>query len=49
MSWAALASNQAVSYNNLQDAVNNGVFIAKTTIPVSDQEVTKAKTLLNEK
>lgn len=42
MSWAALASNQAVSYNNLQDAVNNGVFIAKTTIPVSDQEVTKA-------
>jgi hypothetical protein len=42
MSWASLASNQTVSFNNLQNAVNNGVFTAKTAIPVSNEQITKA-------
>lgn len=42
MSWASLASNQAVSFNNLANAVNTGVFTAKTTIPVSEECITKA-------
>lgn len=41
MPWSTLALNQAVSFNNLQDAVNTGVFTAKTTIPVSTECVTK--------
>lgn len=41
MSWAALANNQTVSFNNLQNAVNTGVFTAKTTIPVSAEQITK--------
>lgn len=43
MSWASLANNQTVSYNNLQDAVNNGVFTLKNTIPVSDKQTTKGE------
>jgi hypothetical protein len=35
MSWASLASNQAVSCENLQDAVTNGIFTIKNTIPSS--------------
>jgi len=42
MSWAALANNQCVSFNNLQNAVNTGVFTAKTSIPVSNEQITKA-------
>jgi hypothetical protein len=42
MSWASLASNQTISFNNLQNAVNNGVFTAKTAIPVSNEQITKA-------
>jgi hypothetical protein len=42
MSWAGLATNQTVSFNNLQDAVTTGVFTAKTTIPVSAEQITKA-------
>jgi|LakMenE18May11ns_1017448.scaffolds.fasta_scaffold9942390_3 hypothetical protein len=34
MSWASIANNQCVSLNNLQDAVNNGVFTLKNIIPV---------------
>lgn len=45
MSWAGIASNQCVSWANLQDAVNNNVFIQIGTIPppgkTSNQEVTK--------
>lgn len=49
MSWAALANNQTVSFNNLQNAVNTGVFTAKTTIPVSVEQITKtdANTYVN--
>lgn len=42
MSWAGLANNQTVSFNNLQDAVNNSVFVAKITIPSSNEQITKA-------
>jgi hypothetical protein len=41
MSWAGIAGNQCVSFNNLQDAVTTGVFFAKTTIPVSGEQITK--------
>lgn len=42
MSWASLANNQTVSFNNLQNAVNTYVFVAKTAIPVSTEQITKA-------
>lgn len=42
MSWAGLASNQTVTFNNLQNAVSTGVFIAKTSIPASNECITKA-------
>jgi len=42
MSWASLANNQCISFNNLQDAVNNGIFTAIASIPVSGQQITKA-------
>ncbi len=41
MSWASIANNQTVSFNNLQDAVNNGVFTLKASIPVSNEQITK--------
>lgn len=42
MSFSALADNQCVSYNNLQSGVNQGYFDAKTTIPATNRESTKA-------
>jgi hypothetical protein len=42
MSWAGLANNQTISFNNLQNAVSNGIFVAKTTIPTSSEQITKA-------
>lgn len=42
MSWAGLATNQTVSFNNLQNAVSTGVFTAKTSIPASNEQITKA-------
>lgn len=42
MSWAGIASNQTISFNNLQDAVTTGVFTLKNTIPVSTEQITKA-------
>ena len=49
MSWAGLANNQIVSFNNLQDAVNTGQFTALAAIPVSNEEITKtdASTYVN--
>jgi hypothetical protein len=43
MSWAGIANNQCVSRNNLQDAVNNGVFTLKNTIPAGTRQITKAE------
>jgi hypothetical protein len=42
MSWASIASNQTVSLANLQDAVNNGVFTLKNSIPASQECITKS-------
>jgi hypothetical protein len=42
MSWAGLATNQTVSFNNLQNAVSNNIFVAKTAIPSSNEQITKA-------
>lgn len=41
-SWASLASNQHISLNNLKDAVDNGVFNLKNTIPAGTKLITKA-------
>lgn len=41
MSWAGIASNQTVTFNNLQDAVTNGIFTLKNGIPVSQECITK--------
>ena len=42
MSWAGLANNQCISFNNLQNAVTTGVFVLKNTIPVSLEQITKS-------
>lgn len=49
MSWAGLAFNQTISFNNLQDAVNTGQFTALGAIPVSNEQITKtdASNLVN--
>jgi len=49
MSWSSLANNQTVSFNNLQNAVNTGVFTLKTSIPASNEQITKedANTYVN--
>jgi hypothetical protein len=42
MSWAGLASNQCISYYNLQDAVATGVFmLADTSIPPGNKQITR--------
>ncbi len=41
MPWSSLANSQAVNFNNLQDAVNTGVFALKNTIPASNECITK--------
>jgi hypothetical protein len=43
MSWSGLASNQLVSRNNLQDAVNNGVFTLKNSIPADTKLITTSE------
>lgn len=42
MSWAGIASNQCISYANLQDAVNNGIFTLVSAISSTGQQATKA-------
>ena len=42
MSWSGRASNQTVSFTDLKDAVDTGVFLGKTTITTSDEQVTKS-------
>lgn len=41
MSWAGLANNQMVTFDNLYDAVVTGVFTAKQAIPESNECITK--------
>lgn len=42
MSWSGRASNQTVSFTDLKDAVDTGVFLGKTTITPSSEQVTKS-------
>lgn len=41
MSWAGLTSDQGITRNNLQDAVNNSVFVLKNSIPADTKLITK--------
>jgi hypothetical protein len=43
MAYSDLQLNQTVSFNNLQSGVTQGYFVAKTTIPVSAKQITKAE------
>lgn len=49
MSWAGLSNNQTISFNNLQNAVNTGVFLIRTAIPASTEQITRldAETYVN--
>jgi hypothetical protein len=40
--WAATASNETISFNNLQNGVDTGVLREKAPIPVSNEQITKA-------
>jgi hypothetical protein len=42
MGWYTIANNQTVSFTNLADAVAQGVFVQKTGIPDSNEQITKA-------
>ncbi|MEY2647022.1 MAG: hypothetical protein RL158_998 [Bacteroidota bacterium] len=43
MSWAGLASNQCITYNNLKDAVDTGVFEkAEAAVPPGSLIITRA-------
>ena len=42
MSYASLANNQTISFNNLQDGVTTGQLSQKAAIPVSNEQITKA-------
>lgn len=44
MSWAGIASNQGVSWNNLIDAVNNNVFVQLLPMPPSGVSGTRLVT-----
>jgi photosystem II stability/assembly factor-like uncharacterized protein len=41
MSWNTLLPNQCISFNNLQDACNTGLFLFSQPIPVSTEQITK--------
>lgn len=43
MAYSDLNQNQTVTFNNLQSGVSQGVFTAKTTIPTSTKQITKAE------
>jgi hypothetical protein len=43
MAYNDLQNNQTVSFTNLQSGVSQGIFTAKTTIPSSNRQVTKAQ------
>ncbi len=43
MPWSTLANNQTISFANLQNAINTGVFQQKASIPAeSNEQITKA-------
>lgn len=45
MSWAGLANNQTISFANLKDAIDTGVFLSKQTQSTSLEQITKTDAL----
>jgi len=45
MSWASIANNQTISFANLKDAVDTGVFLSKQTQSTSLEQITKTDAL----
>lgn len=44
MSWAGLANNQTISWDNLKNAVDTGVFMgAENAVPVGSKQITRAE------
>jgi hypothetical protein len=44
MSWAGIASNQCISWDNLKDSVTTGVFMgAQAAVPPGSKQVTRAE------
>jgi hypothetical protein len=44
MSWASIASNQCISWDNLKDAVATGVFMgAEAAVPPGSKQITRAE------
>ena len=44
MSWAGIASNQCISWDNLKNAVDTGVFMgAQAAVPPGSKQVTRAE------
>jgi hypothetical protein len=43
MAYNDLGQNQTISFTNLQSGVDQGVFTAKTTIPISTKQITKTE------
>jgi hypothetical protein len=43
MGWFDITSNQTVSFTNLKDGAEKGILLAKTTIPISNKQITKAE------
>jgi hypothetical protein len=44
MSWAGIASNQCISWDNLKDAVDTGVFMgAEAAVPPGSKQITRAE------
>jgi hypothetical protein len=42
MSWAGIANNQCISWNNLKDAVDTGVFLgAENAVPPGSKQITR--------
>jgi hypothetical protein len=42
MPWNDLANNQTISFANLKDAVDTGVFVQKIAIPISNKQIMKS-------
>lgn len=43
MSWISITDKQTITFNNLIDGVNSGALVAKTTIPSSEECITKSQ------
>lgn len=43
MSWSSISNNQTITFNNLIDGVNSGALVSKTSIPSSQECITKSQ------